>query len=182
MSSAITFYFKEIYPTAESFNIWITDELIADLTNQDNLNFSNYLYKILFRKYHNSNIQYDTINDFKCDFANKIEDIFTKYQKQLELIKKINNLTDAEIMTISTAIANSANNPNTTVDDPTKPLDYVGAQAYTIANTGKLQAYLQALRLIPTKLIDELLLQCRGLFKTIIPNQINLFGGEENVD
>lgn len=175
MSSALTFYFKEIFPTQADFQSYLMDFAIADISDAENLTFANFLYKILFRKHHNSNIQYDIIDDFKFDLANKIEDVFEKYKRQVAMIKKIQNLTDEELAIVSTALANSANNPNTTIDDPTKPLEYVGAQAYTIANTGKLQAYLNALKTIPTQLIDAFLMNCSSLFKSIIPNQIYLY-------
>lgn len=178
MSSALTFFFKEIFPTKQDFLTFFTEyDLGIDITVVENKSFAEYLYKILFRRYHNSNVQYDTPEDFKCDLANVVEDIFEKYQAQVKIAQKMTALTDEELLTVSTALANSANNPNTAPGDPTKPLDYIGAQAFTIAKSGKILGYLQALNSIPTKLIDEFLLSCRGLFKSILPNQIYLYGG-----
>ena len=183
MSSALTFFFKEIFPTKQDFLTFFTEyDLGIDMILAENQAFAEYLYKILFRRYHNSNIQYDTPEDFKCDLANIVEDIFTKYQAQVEITKKMAALTDEELFTVSTALANSANNPNTAPGDPTKPLDYIGAQAFTIAKTGKVLGYLQALNNIPTQLIDEFLLACSGLFKSILPNQIYLYGGRREDD
>lgn len=177
--SALTFYFKELFPTQKSFEDFLTEYGVVDITNAENLVFADYLYKIIFRKYHNSNVQYDTPEDFKCDFANILEDSFEKFKRQTDLAKKIAELTDDEILIATTALANSANNPNTKPVDPTKPFEYVGAQAYTIANNGKFLGYLQALNNIPTKLIKEILLSCRNLFKTFIPNQIYIYDGGE---
>jgi len=177
--SALTFYFKEIFPTKETFKEYLTEFEIVDITDAENLIFAEYLFKVIFRKYHNSNVQYDTPEDFKCDLANILEDSFLKFKRQTELARKTAKLTDEEILTMTTALANSANNPNSKPVDPTKPFEYVGAQAYTIANNGKLQGYLQALNNIPTLLIDEILLSCRGLFKTFIPNQIYIYRGEQ---
>lgn len=175
--SALTFYFKDLMPTQKDFENFLIEYNVVDITDSENLIFADYLYKILFRKYHNSNVQYDSPEDFKCDFANILEDSFFKFKRQTELAKKIANLTDEEILIATTALANSANNPNTKPVDPTKPFEYVGAQAYTIANNGKLLGYLQALNNIPTNLIKEILLSCRSLFKTFIPNQIFIYGG-----
>lgn len=174
-SSSITFYFKEIYPTFEKFKQFIDKYEIVDLTVAENLTFAQYIYKILFRRYHNSNVQYDTIEDFECDFANILEDNFDKYKKQVELTRKMQQLTDEEIIQISTALANQSTNPNTKLDDPTKPIEYVSSQAFTLANDNKLNAYLRALQTIPTKLIDAMLMRCRTLFKTIITNQIYVY-------
>lgn len=176
-SSAITFYFKEIFPKQDDFTTYVTDYNIANLTIPANLTFAQYLFKILYRRFHNSNIQYDVPDDFKCDLANILEDNFDKYKKQIDITNKMYALTDDEMLLISEALANSANNPNTAVTDPTKPLEYIGAQAYTIAKSNKLQAYLNALRTIPTKLIEGLLAECSGLFKKYIPEQIFIYKG-----
>lgn len=179
MSSALTFYFKEIFQKAKDFTDYITEYEIADLTEEKNLTFATYLYKILFRRFHNSNVQYDTPEDFKCDLANILEDSFNKYQKQLEQIDKVYQLTADELQTINTAIANQSLNPNTKVEDPTQPIDYISAQAFTIARDNKLQAYLRAIANIPTKLIDSMLLRCVNLFKTILPRQVFVYGEKE---
>lgn len=174
-SSSLTFYFKEIYPSFEKFKDFINKYEIVDLSNEENLTFAKYIYKILFRRFHNSNIQYDTIEDFECDFANIIEDNFEKYKKQVEIAKKMQNLTDEELIQINSALANQSNNPNTELEDPTKPINFVSSQAFTLAKDNKLTAYLRALQTIPTQLIDAMLMRCRTLFKTIISNQIFVY-------
>lgn len=179
MSSAITFYFKEIYPTFDKFQAFLTRENVVDLSDAENLTFAQYIYKILFRRYHNSNIQFDTVEDFECELANVLEDNFAKYKRQVELAKQMQQLTDNEILIISKALANQSNNPNTKPTDPTQPLEYISAQAFTIATDNKLQGYLRALQNIPTKLIDAMLLRCVNLFKTIIPNQVYVYGDKK---
>ena len=179
ISSSLTFYFKEIYPTFEKFETFLTNYNVVDLTDAENLTFAQYIYKIMFRRFHNSNIQYDTIEDFECDLANVIEDSFEKYKVQVDLVKKMQKLTDAEILTISTALANQSNNPNTKPSDPTQPLEFISAQAFTLAKDNKVQAYLRALSSIPTKLIDAMLYRCVNLFKTIIPNQVFVYGDKK---
>lgn len=179
MSSALTFLFKNIFPSFEEFKEFLTNEKIVDLTNVENLTFAEFMFKILFRRFHNSNIQYDTIDDFKCDFANILEDYFARYKKQVDLIKKIEQLTEEDILRISTALANQSNNPNSKPTDPTQPLEFVSAQAFTIARDNKLQAYLRALQNIPTLFIEEMLKKCVNLFKTIIPKVVYVFEDKE---
>lgn len=179
MSSAITFYFKEIFPTFADFQGFMTTYEVVDMGSQINVTFAQYIYKLLFRQYHNSNVQYATPEDFMCDLANILEDEFEKYQKQITLANQIYALTEDEITIASSALASSANNPNLQQDDPTQWLSYVGAQAYTSTKNGKLQAYLLALKNIPTKSIGELLTRCSGLFKKIIPDQIFIYKGEK---
>lgn len=176
-SSALTFYFKEIFPKEQDFVDYFGEYDIADLDVATNLTFAKYLFKILYRRFHNSNVQYDVPDDFKCDLANILEDNFAKYKKQVEITNKMYALTDDEMLLVSEALSNSANNPNTAVTDPTQPLEYIGAQVYAIAKNNKLQAYLNALRTIPTKLIEEILAECSGLFKKFIPEQIFIYKG-----
>ena len=177
MSSALTFYFKEIFPTQESFTDYLKDSLIADTSNPETLTFGQYIYKLLYRRFHNENVQYDTPDDFKNDLANILEDNFEKFQAQTGIIKKLHNLSEEDITQISEALANQANNPNSSVDNPKEPLGYISSQAYTLARDNKLQAYLRALNNIPTKLINELLISCQNLFKKIIPQQIFVYKG-----
>lgn len=173
--STLTFLFKDIFPDKESFETFLTEfDVVGDL-NADKKAFADYLFKIMNRKFHNSNIQFDTQDDFKCELANKVEDTFDKYARQLTLIEKMNNLTDGEIQQVSTALANSANNPNDQPDDPTKPLPFISAQAYSMVGTGKLQALLTALKSTQTKLIDEFLDNVRPLFKGVLPQNIVFF-------
>lgn len=156
----------------------MTEYEIVNMGDPTNQTFARYIYKLLFRQYHNSNVQYDTPEDFKCDLANILEDEFSKYQKQVALAESIYNLSQDELTIASTALASSANNPNTQQDDPTTWLSYVGAQAYTSTKNGKLQAYLLAIKNIPTKNVGELLTRCSGLFKRIISDQIFIYKGE----
>lgn len=173
--STLTFLFKDIFPDKESFETFLTEfDVVSNLTD-DKKAFGDYLFKILNRKFHNANVQFDTQDDFKCELANKVEDTFDRYARQLSLIEKMNNLTDAEIQQVSTALANSANNPNDQPDDPTKPLPFISAQAYSIVGTGKLQSLLAAFQSTQTKLIDEFLFNCRPLFKGILPQNVVIF-------
>lgn len=179
MSSALTFYFKEIFPTETSFITYLNDYLIFDTTSAIDLTFAQYVYKILYRKYHNSNVQYDTKDDFKSELANVLEDTMKKYQKELKIIDDLMALTKDDYERLSTAIANQSNNPNTKPTDINAPLEYISAQAYTFAKDNKLQAYLRALETVPTKLIDSMLARCKNLFKTIIPKQIFVYTEED---
>ena len=177
MSTALTFYFKEIFANKNEFVDYMREYEISDMDNAENKIFAEYIFKILYRKYHNSDVQYDTIDDFKCALANILEDEFEKYKAQIEFIRKLHELTADEVLQVSTALANSANNPNTAPVDPLKPFDYVGSQVYSIASNGKLLGYVQALRAMPNKMIGEILTACSGLFKTIIPDEIFIFKG-----
>lgn len=179
MGSELTFYFKTIFPSYEKFKEFMTDFEVADLMDVENELFAKYIYKILFREYAHSNIQYDTPEDFKLDLAQIVEDNFDRYKKQVELIKKMQALTDEQILTLTKSLSNHANNPNSEPNDPTKPLNFISAQTYSQITDNQLQGYLKALELIPTKRIKELVYQCKPLFKKYIPNQVFVYVNEE---
>lgn len=179
MGSAITFYFKNIFPAEADFTTFISGYNIADLSDAKNLTFAKYLYKIMYREFANSNIQYLTPDEFKLDLANYIEDYFEQYKKQIALADSIYQLTNDQLVLLNRALANSANNPNTEVDDPTEPLAFISNQTYTQIKDNELQAYLRAISLIPSKRIREFLTKIRPLFKTYIPNQIFIYKGED---
>lgn len=175
MSSALTFYFKEIFPNFEKFKEFLNRYNVVDVNDNANLLFAQYVFKVLFRRYCNSNVQYDTIEDFCCDFANVLEDNFDKYKRQYDIIKEMYKLTVDELAIVNKALANNSVNPNTELDDPTKPLNYISAQAFSYTTDNKVLAFMRALENMPTKLIDSLTRRCVNLFKTILPNQIFVF-------
>lgn len=179
MSTALTFFFKEIFPDVESWLEFFKEYDIASLESDQDQSFARHMFKIIYRRFHNSNVQYDTQDAFKCDLANIIEDCFAKYKKQVEIAQKLYDMSENDILELSSTLANSGNNPNTQPNDPKKPLDYFGAQVFSFVKSGKLVGYLTALQSIPTKMIGAVLTDCAGLFKRIIPNQIYLFEGVE---
>lgn len=178
MSSELTFFFKTIFPDYQTFKTFLEDFEVYNTTQSVDNAFAQYVYKILFRRYHNSNIQFDTIDSFKCEFANILEDSMKKYQKQKQLIDASYDLDNKEIAMLGEAIANQALNPNTAPSDITQPIEFISAQASTFTKDNKLMAYMRAIVSLPSQYIEEMVRKCRPLFKTIIPNEIFIFGEE----
>lgn len=179
MSSALTFYFKDIFSNYSEFKSYLTEYNIFNTTSALDNTFAEFVFKTLFRQFCNSNIQYDTPDDFKNDLANILEDNMLRYQKRLDLVKKAHALTDDELILLSKAIANTSVNPNTVVDDPSEPIEYISTQASTYAKDNKLQAFLKAIELLPNQYMGEMISKCKSLFKSIIPNQVFLYEGRE---
>ena len=173
-----TFKFKEIFPNFQKFGEYLLEYEINKQNTAEDILFAKYLYKIIYRKYGNSTVQFTTPDDFKFEFANRIEDNFYKYKKQIEIIQKLHNISDQDMLQVTQTLTNNANNPNSTVEDPRQPLEFISAQAYSFVNNNKVQAYIQALSLMPTQLIDEILIQCRDLFKKIITEKLYIYEEE----
>ncbi|MBO7695184.1 MAG: hypothetical protein J6T10_21390 [Methanobrevibacter sp.] len=175
MSTSLTFFFKEIFETENDFLNFVIDYNVNSLNIADNLIYFKYVYKVLFRTYCNSNIQYLTPEEFKLDFANELENVWEKFKKRKELVEKIYKLSDDEILKINNTLSNQANNPNDAPDDPTKPLNYISAQVYSQLNDNKLIGYLKAIETMPELKNKELINSFKWLFKSYIPNQVFIY-------
>lgn len=132
---AITFLFKEIFPTKNDWAEFIQAYTAIDYS-EDN-SFIDYLYTKFYRYYGNANVNYETKEEFKCYFSIGFEDYYYKYKTQYNQIKKLYAITDDEILKVGEAIRNEADNPNDKPDDPTKPLEYITRQDYTVDKGSK---------------------------------------------
>lgn len=132
---ATSFLFKEIFPKSSDFITFIDDYTSIDTNSEQSMLV--YLYTKLYRYYGNSNVNYDTIEEFKGYFSIAFEDYYEQYKVRYAFIKKIYELTDEEILTATEQIHNQADNPNTLPDDPKKPLDYISQQDYYLDKGSK---------------------------------------------
>lgn len=103
---AVTFYFKDIFSDFNSFKDYINE--YTDINKDDILNV--YIYKYMYSKYCNSNINYDTIDSFKRHFGITYEDTFEQLKMRRKLIDAEYNLTLDEITVITKVVNNFANN------------------------------------------------------------------------
>ena len=76
-----------------------------------------------------------------------------------------------------------ANNPNTEVSDPKKPMQYISAQTYQSTNNSKLKSFLMALNNMPSNNIFKFLnekesdygMSFRDLFMVVIPPIVDFY-------
>ena len=169
MSEAYTFYFSDIFPTYTSWQEF-SQQLLGD-KYEDNAEFDLFCYNNLARKYGGCNIRYLEPEAFICELSIVYYDKFEAYKKQKEIINNMYNLTADDLVMISEGISNIANNPNYTIPDPKKPVDYMSAQTYSLENNNKLKAYFESLEQIPTLRLIEFLDSFSYLFMNIQPNE-----------
>ena len=163
---ATTFYFKDIFPDFQSFKTFTAE--YTDISDTDDILLA-YVYKYLFNKYANSNINYDTVNAFYRHFGITLEDIFYKYLKQSELVQQLYSITDDEIIETSKVFAVNVMND---ASKPTNPLtevnDFIDNQAVSRSTSNKLQKFLYTIDNISTKLIiyfiDEFKIHFMSIF------------------
>lgn len=158
----LTFLFKNIFKDYDSFKDFLIEEEIY--TADEYQEIHKWLFKVLFREYSDSSVMYDTINGFKADFANRYYDYFLRIKKTKDLIEKINNITDEELLIINESINNISNNDNSFESDIRKPLTYISSQNFSTATNNKLESYVKAINNMQTLQIKYILGVFRDLF------------------
>lgn len=168
MSDTLTFKFKQVFADENDFLTFLTSYGVKDspLSNEDSA-FGKYLFKILNRRFYNSDIQYDTPTDFYFSLAETIENIFNKYKKNKTLIDAITALTADDLAIIGENLMNASDNPNNKPNDVRAQLDYITQQNWTMATTNKMQAYLTAVDSMPDMQIDNICRECAKHFKSV---------------
>lgn len=175
MSIAITFLFKDIFKNKTEFKNFLIEYEISDLNSLEDNMFSEYLYKTLYRKFCNSNIQYSTIDEFLLEFAYVTENNFDKFKRIKELNKKIYNLNDNELENLNKSITNASNNPNTKLDNPEEPIDFVSNQIYNLTKSNKIIAYLTAIKNMPELGSKQITREYGYLFKGLIMPTVYIY-------
>lgn len=182
----ITFYFQDII---SSYNDWyekISKNIIGENADGTEQAFDMWAYNLLKRYFFNQNVRYNEPEAFIEMLINVYTNRFKQFYKQKQLIDKIYQLTDNEILIVSKGLSNYANNPNTAPDDPTQPLNFVTSQSYSQITDNKLKAYLDSINRVPTLRVDEFIkgrneyfdeISFTDLFMNLQLDIYNIYGG-----
>lgn len=160
-----TWAFKSIFSSYDDFKTWIDEVGLTDEISEDSYK---YIFNVLYREYHNANINYDNIDDFKLDLINYLLEYSKRIEKDKELIDSIYKLTNDELIALGNTIHNESVNDNSYLDDVNKPLAFVSMQTYQSMNDGKLKGYLTALNNMPSANIKAITSWFRPLFISIM--------------
>lgn len=166
MSSALTFYFEDIFPTEQSFIDFCNDQNVSDLTQAPNLDAAKYFYRVLLQNYVNCNIQYDTPTPFKMRMAQILTEHFAQFKAQYTTALSLTNMSEDDLRLIGESLTNHAYNPNTTPEDPRKPLEFISAQDFNFSKDNKYRSFLNALNSMPSTRAKEFAERFRHLFKS----------------
>lgn len=182
ISSAYTFYFNHIFPTYDDWKEIIQQSNIVNYDDVSESTFDKYCYDLLSRHYSNCNIRYMTPDPFILELLNIYDNKFKQFKREKELVESIHKLSDEEYREISNALTNMANNPNSEVVDPLKPLSFISAQSFMVNKSSKIQSYLYAIDNMPSlkiykffKAEDKESMGFDDLFMNIQPNQIPIY-------
>lgn len=147
-----TFYFNDIFPDLDTFTVFCESYGIYDtgLDQAANTAMTNWAWQELFARYSFNSVQYDTPDAFKVAFAQVLRQHWAQYSQQIALIKKVVALTDDEYLYALERIVNQSYNPNSEVEDPRKPLNFISAQTFETAHDNKMRAFLDAVNAMPS--------------------------------
>lgn len=169
---AVTFYFKEIFGSYDDFKLFLSE--FTNIDPEDSLNVT--LFGYLFNKYCNSNVNYDTIDAFKRNFAIVYENIFAQYKFRVDKINKVYELSDEDLNVISYGINNVALNDNSAIENALDDVvDFVTSQTSNKQKANKFMSYLNALKDVNDRYIVDYLDKFRKLFIAIIPSKIYVY-------
>ena len=165
--------FTDIYSDFESFKTDYTDCDIPTTLDDTALKT---LYYLLYARYGNSNIASSDETQFKYKVFSTIFMYGPAWQKRLDIQKKLIDLGDDEILVGSTAIYNSAYNPETAPStQSTEELNYINQQNVTKYKKSKLEAYAVLEELIKTDVTEQFIGKFKKLFITIVEPELPLW-------
>lgn len=134
----------------------------------------------LYLHYQNSNIAYNTIEQFLVDFKYKIcETLPALLLKQYYMFEKIYELNDDDITEREHAININALNDNSKIEKPLDNLaEFVSEQNASKISKNKLNAYVDYLEEVKPTVERELIKAVKPLFFTVIPEYNYIYKGE----
>lgn len=162
-----TFQFKEIFPNLESFKEFLSSQSSNYVNNNLEEMYVNSIYFVLFNRYANSEICYETIDEFKMRFSVIFFDFYNSFQKSLKMIDLINKLEEDDLLTLNEMINNQALNSNEPIENPRKPIDFVSNQNYSLQISNKLDRYLYFIDSLKENNFDYIIKRFKPLFLPI---------------
>lgn len=168
---AITFYFKQIFPTYDEWEEFTVKEKIY-IVNAFNTEFNQYLYKVFYQNFYLENINYVNKYTFKRQLSFRLLDTFDFFNTRKKQLIKMLELTDTEIREISKAITRSSERPVKMSDTNNDSLEYVDNQQINESIVNKLQAFSEHIRTIKTLGGKEIYNKYKDMFFSTNANKI----------
>ena len=150
----------------------IYDMLIIEggfISAQFNLTQLTPLLQAVYVRFSNAEIAYDTKEIFKHKFIQKLLNILNSFCYKQRMLEKIYNLSDDDLETVNSTLAQIANNPTElNTDGLSTPLTFFDQQTGTKTRENKLNAYIKAFTLMRNDIIEEFLNEIKPLFYTVL--------------
>lgn len=186
-----TMKFTDIYDDVETFvddykNIGIPYQYTVGTTTYQTVTDTNIqaLYYLLYARYGNNPLANRDINQFKYKIFSIIYQYGPGWQKELEIQRKLYNLSEDDIRAGSKAIYNQALNPQT---EPSTgaltELEYINQQNTTNYKKSPLEGYSLLLDLLKKDVTEEFIKRFSKCFKTFVsPERPIIYVTEEEED
>lgn len=145
MITTQTFRMKEIYDDEDSFNSEMYGR-ISTFYPQINQGDCRLATDLIYLRYANSEVAYDTPEAFKRNLCIKVVDFVPQFVARLQRLREINALTLDDLIDGGTTIMNSVDNSNDKVADPLNTvLEYIGTQDSTKSTQNKFDSLQEAI-------------------------------------
>lgn len=175
--------FTDIWDNAEDF---VSDYKASGLYNANNKisdTSANTLFYLLYARYGNSPIANRDINQFQYKVFSVIFQYGPKWEKDLDIQKKVRDLTDDEIRLGSKAIYNQALNPAT---EPStgdlEELEYINQQNTTNYKKSPLEGYAILVELLKDDITKLFIDKFNICFKKFVSNERPIIYVSEDED
>lgn len=131
-----TLKLKQIYENEDSLNTAMWNEVSRYFTiDESDFKLASHL---LFNKYCNSEVAYDTENAFIRNLSNTAIEMYPQFVSRLKYLKELYTMTLDELRQGDVTIINNASNPNDLVENPTRTLlEYITSQDSTSEQINK---------------------------------------------
>lgn len=171
--------FTDIFPDVNTFLSDYTGNGIPTTISNESELTPTLLYYLLYANYGNSHIASSDENRFKYKLFSIVWQYAPTVDKELQIQKKLRELSDADLLSGSKQIYNSANHPGTDPSTLTEEvLPYVDSQSSTNNRRGKLEAYEFLTSLLKKDVTAEFLGRFKDLFLKYVEPQEELLYGE----
>lgn len=131
-----TFKLKQIYESEEALNNAMWEEVTRFFSiDEGDFKLASHL---LYNKYCNSEIAYDTQGAFTRNLSNTAIEMYPQFVSRLKFLRELYSLSLEELRQGDITIMNTASNPNDSVENPTQTiLDYITNQDITSTQDNK---------------------------------------------
>ena len=176
-----TILFTEVWDNAEDFKADYKASGLYQTVSKISDDSANMLFYLLYARYGNNPIANRDVNQFKYKIFSVIFQYGPKWEKDLDIQKKVRELTEDEIRTGSFAMYNQALNPSTapTTASDTE-LNYINGQNTTRYKKSKLEGYALLTELLQDDVTEAFLKKFNICFKRFVsPEKPLLYVTEE---
>lgn len=165
--------FSDVYDSAESFLADYQNIGLPVTISDDN---ASVLYYLLYSKFGNDILAPSDINRFKYRLFAIVWQYGPNWEKEIDIQKKLRDMTEADLMDGSRQIYNNAQNPGTEPGTNTsEELSYIDNQNVTKNKRSRLEAYALLDTLLKKDVTEEFLNRFKALFLAVVEPEAPLY-------